>query len=110
MRFCAFLLTYVNSFQLGFLVIVGVVDVAALLLWLFFVDVDTVFFSARFGDFFLETTSTSSGTPSFKSFLLICLAVGRINGRANGKTTRPIIADKAANSFLRCLVSGDIRQ
>ena len=63
----------------------------------------TVFFKACFGDFFFETTSTSSGTPCFKSSLPMRFAVGKINRQDNGKATRPIPAAKAPNPLPLCL-------
>ena len=64
---------------------------------------ETAFFKACFGDLFFDTTSTSSGTPCFKSSLSIRFAVGRRKLRANGKTTDPIPAAKAPNPIPLCL-------
>ena len=69
----------------------------------FLIVFETVFFKACFGDFFFETTSTSSGTHCFKSALPIRFAAGKINRRANGKTTRQIPAGKARNQLPLCL-------
>ena len=69
----------------------------------FLIVFETVFFKACFDDFFFETTSTSSGTPCFKSFLPIRFAAGKIKRRANGKATRPIPAAKAPNPLPLCL-------